>query len=119
MDTGGTMHRSTAAVLSVAGLLIFLAVLLFHYWTGLRNPDYFCMVVASYPSEASTSGEVSGEPSLLPLGITCQFPAREGGYLSVQPAWTATVVAASGIALMITGVVLFVRRRSSKISSTN
>ena len=99
----------------MAGLLIFLAVLLFHYWTGLRNPDFFCQVVAPYPPEALPEGEITGEPSLVPLGITCQFPARAGGYISVQPTWTATVIAASGIALMITGVVLFVRSRSSKI----
>jgi hypothetical protein len=113
------MHRATAVVAFVAGLLIFLAVLLFHYWTGLRNPDFFCMVVASHPPEASEIGEIRGEPSLVPLGITCQFPAPTGGYIFVQPAWTATVIAASGIALMITGVVLFVLSRSSKISSDN
>lgn len=109
------MHRSTAAVAFVVGLLIFLAVLLFHYWTGLRNPDFFCQIVASHPPEALLEGEISGEPSLVPLGITCQFPARGGGYHFVQPAWTATFIAASGIALMITGVVLSVRSRSSKI----
>jgi hypothetical protein len=113
------MDRLTAAGLFVVGLLIFLAVWLFHYWTGLRNPDFFCMVVAPYPPEAADAGEIRGEPSLVPLGITCQFPARGGGYLFVQPAWAATVMAASGIALMITGVALFVRSRSSKISPTN
>ena len=109
------MQKSTAIVAFVVGLLIFLAVLFFHYWTGLRNPDFFCQIVASYPPEAADAGEIRGEPSLVPLGITCQFPARGGGYLFVQPAWAATVVAASGIALMITGVVLSVRSRSSKI----
>lgn len=113
------MNRSIAVVLAVAGLLIFLVVLLFHYWTGLRNPDYFCLIVASHPPEASDIGEIRGEPSLLPLGITCQFPASEGGYLVVEPEWTATVVAAGGIGLMITGAVFFVRSLFGKVSSTN
>ncbi|GGE94422.1 hypothetical protein [Mycetocola zhadangensis] len=109
------MQKSTAIVAFVAGLLTFPAMLLFNYWTGLRNPDFFCQIVASHPPEALLEGEISGEPSLVPLGITCQFPAPGGGYISVQPAWTVTVIAASGIALMITGVVLFARSRSSKI----
>ena len=113
------MHKAKAVVAFVAGLLIFLVVLLFHYWTGLRNPGFFCVVVASHPPEASEIGEIRGEPSLVPLGITCQFPVSTGGYILVQPAWTATFITASGIALMITGVVLFVRSRSSKISSNN